>query len=68
MRGTDKYNLSLSIKRAEATKVFLVKTGIQASRIITNGYGESKPLIDCLTKECSEEEHGINRRSEFIIK
>ncbi len=68
MRGTDKYNLSLSIKRAEATKVFLVKTGIQASRIITNGYGESKPLIDCLTKECTEEEHAINRRSEFIIK
>lgn len=68
MRGTDKYNLSLSIKRAEATKVFLVKTGIAANRIMTNGYGESKPLIDCLTKECTEDEHGINRRSEFIIK
>ncbi len=68
MRGTDTYNLQLSNKRAESTKIYLVNKGIPASRIIAKGFGESKPLIDCITKECSEEEHGINRRSDFVIK
>lgn len=68
IRGTDKYNLSLSTKRAESTKMYLIKTGISSNRIISKGFGESKPLLDCVTKECTEEEHSINRRSEFIIK
>lgn len=68
MRGKDTYNLSLSNKRADSTKKYMVEKGIQSNRISCKGYGESKPLIDCLSKECSEEEHGINRRSDFIIK
>lgn len=68
IRGTDKYNLSLSTKRAESTKMYLINSGIASNRIIAKGFGESKPLIDCVSKECTEEEHSINRRSEFIIK
>ena len=68
-RGSDNYNLKLSEKRAVATKDYLVKIkNIDPSRISCKGYGEIKPLIDCLTKECSEEEYFINRRSEFKIK
>lgn len=68
MRGKDSYNLTLSNKRAESTKKYMLEKGIEPGRIICKGFGETRPLIDCITKECSEEEHGINRRSEFIIK
>lgn len=68
MRGNDDYNLILSNKRAESTKKYMVSKGLESLRISCKGYGESKPLLDCYSKECSEEEHGINRRSDFIIK
>ena len=68
MRGKDSYNLILSNKRAESTKKYMLQRGIEPGRIICKGFGKTRPLIDCITKECSEEEHGINRRSEFIIK
>ena len=67
IRGTDEYNLNLSNKRAESTKNYMVKQGIAAERIKATGYGESVPIIDCVKKECNENEHSINRRSEFVI-
>ena len=68
-RGSDSYNLKLSEKRAASTKDYLVKVkNIDPTRISCKGFGETKPLIDCLNKECSEEEYFINRRSEFKIK
>ena len=68
MRGKDSYNLLLSNKRAESSKKYMLEKGVEPGRIICKGFGETRPLIDCISKECSEEEHGINRRSEFIIK
>lgn len=68
-RGDLKYNAELSGKRAQSTKEYLVGSGIDANRIIAKGYGESVPIIKCKTEEsCSEEEHELNRRSEFVIK
>ena len=66
-RGTDEYNRQLSQDRATATMNYLVEKGIDASRITAKGYGESQPKVDCINKECSDEEHQINRRSEFVI-
>jgi len=43
-RGSEKYNLWLSRKRAYAAKNYLVKHGISANRIITKGFGESNPI------------------------
>lgn len=68
MRGKDSYNLTLSIKRAESTKKYILEKGIEFGRIICKGFGETRPLIDCINKECSENELELNRRSEFIIK
>lgn len=43
--GPDSYNMSLSKRRAESVKKYLVeKFNIKASRISTVGYGESKPV------------------------
>ena len=68
-RGDLKYNAELSGKRAQSTKEYLVESGIDANRIIAKGYGESVPIIKCKTEEsCSEEQHELNRRSEFVIK
>ena len=68
-RGDLKYNAELSEKRAKSTKEYLVESGIDAKRIIAKGYGESVPIIKCKTDEsCTEEQHELNRRSEFVIK
>jgi len=67
IRGTDAYNMALSHRRAASTMKYLISQGIAANRMISKGYGETQPLIDCLTKDCTDEEHEINRRIEFVI-
>ncbi|MCT4697648.1 OmpA family protein [Tenacibaculum haliotis] len=68
-RNTDSYNLNLSDRRAKSTKEYLIKSGIESSRIDSaKGYGESQLLNKCLNGvKCSSAEHQLNRRSEFII-
>ncbi|SEK35285.1 Outer membrane protein OmpA [Aquimarina amphilecti] len=67
-RGTDSYNQVLSEKRAESTRNYLALIGyVNARRMQFEGFGESAPLIDCNTKTCTEDDHQINRRSEFEI-
>lgn len=64
-RGSDKYNEKLSQNRAEAAVQYIIEKGIIASRIAAKGYGETRPRKNC--KECSEEEHQFNRRTEVKI-
>ncbi len=65
-RGSDKYNLALSDRRAKATVQYVISKGIPASRISGKGMGELEPKVDC-GKDCTEEQHALNRRSEFLI-
>ncbi|MEM6515815.1 MAG: OmpA family protein [Bacteroidota bacterium] len=65
-RATPETNLILSQKRAESTLEYLVSNGIARTRLKSKGYGESKPLINC-GSNCTESEHAINRRVEFVI-
>ena len=64
-RGSDKYNLNLSDRRAKSTVQYLVSKGIAKDRISGQGFGESEPKVAC--DNCTEEEHAQNRRSEFLI-
>jgi len=67
-RASVSYNLELSEKRALATLNWLVEKGISAKRIIGKGLGESEPVNHCVDGvKCSDEEHQMNRRSEFIV-
>lgn len=69
IRGNEAYNKDLSQKRATSTKAYFVSKGIEAFRVTDIGYGESQPIQFCKTEDaCNEEEHEINRRSEFVIK
>ncbi|OYU82160.1 MAG: flagellar motor protein MotB [Flavobacterium sp. BFFFF1] len=69
VRGNNAYNLNLSSKRAASTRDYFLKMGIPASRIYSKGYGETMPIIQCVPDHsCSEEQHELNRRSEFVIK
>ena len=67
IRGNDAYNLKLSNKRAKSAVKYLIKNGIDKSRLTSKGFGETKPLIDCKTNSCTDEEHQSNRRIEFVI-
>jgi len=67
IRGSAPYNLGLSKRRAASTMKYLISKGVKSGRLISEGYGESQTIIDCVTKECSDEEHEINRRIEFVI-
>ncbi len=67
-RGTSSYNLRLSKMRAESVKSYLVSKGISPSRLEAKGYGDTMILNECKRGvECTEEEHKINRRTEFKI-
>ena len=67
-RGNDAYNMKLSEKRANAVVDFLVQLGISKERLRPEGFGESKLLNNCKNGiECTEEEHQLNRRTEFKI-
>ncbi|MDF2447705.1 MAG: hypothetical protein K0R26_209 [Bacteroidota bacterium] len=71
-RGAAAANLKLSGARAKASAAYIVKNGIEKTRISGKGYGESKLLNSCACEgkvkpTCSEEEHAKNRRTEFII-
>lgn len=61
--GTDEANQILSEGRANAVKADLVKRGIDAERITTEGKGEKEPVADNDTEEGRQ----LNRRVEFTI-
>ena len=68
-RGAKVYNKYLSEKRAISTKNYIISKGIDPSRIQSAiGYGEERLLNGCDGSiRCSEANHLLNRRSEFII-
>ena len=61
--GTSKNNLKASRFRAQGAAKFLVKSGIAASRLKVNAYGEDKPVASNKTKAGM----ALNRRIEIRI-
>ncbi len=67
-RGSDAFNLSLSDRRAKASANYIISKGISSDRIYGKGYGELKLVNGCADNvKCSEAEHQLNRRTEFIV-
>lgn len=63
-RQTDAYNLRLSDRRARSAVDYIISQGIAGDRLVAKGYGESQLLI---ANAKTEEEHQVNRRTEFKI-
>jgi outer membrane protein OmpA-like peptidoglycan-associated protein len=61
--GSDEYNNKLSLGRAKSVYDYLIKKGIEGSRLSFKGYGKNAPIADNDT----EEGRAINRRTEFKI-
>ncbi|MDQ6469844.1 OmpA family protein [Flavobacterium sp. LHD-80] len=68
-RANDQYNLELSDRRAKATRDYIISQGIAPERIESAmGYGETQLVNNCSNGvPCTEAQHQMNRRSEFII-
>ncbi|OUL60526.1 OmpA family protein, partial [Flavobacterium sp. AJR] len=67
-RATHKYNEALSDRRAKSTIKWLIQNGVAPNRLTGKGYGETQLVNGCSDGvKCTEAEHQMNRRSEFII-
>lgn len=67
-RQTHAYNERLSARRAASTMEWLVSKGISKERLTAKGYGETQLINKCSDGvPCTENEHQLNRRSQFII-
>jgi outer membrane protein OmpA-like peptidoglycan-associated protein len=71
-RNSKAANLKLSERRAASSVDYIKKRIVNPGRISGKGYGESKLLNKCACEgpkpsPCTEEEHAMNRRTEFII-
>ena len=60
--GDETHNLSLSRQRAKTVKTELEKSGIEANRLVSEGFGQNNPIAD----NNSEEGKAQNRRVELV--
>ncbi len=63
-QGTDVSNQTLSENRAAAVKDYLTSQGVAASRMVSTGYGETKPVADNATAAGRAK----NRRTEMTVR
>ncbi|MBN94852.1 MAG: hypothetical protein CL928_12430 [Deltaproteobacteria bacterium] len=61
--GDDDYNMELSQRRAEAVRTYMISRGVDASRLIAKGYGETVPAAT----NRNEAGRSANRRVEFQL-
>lgn len=67
-RGSDRYNQTLSQRRAQSCVDYLISKGVPKANIKARGYGETQLVNRCKNGvQCSEEEHQENRRTEVKI-
>ncbi|WP_109301152.1 OmpA family protein [Aquimarina sp. AU474] len=67
-RGSRTSNKTLSDKRAQSVVTYLISKGVNASRLVANGYGETRLKNRCADGvTCTERQHAANRRTEFRL-
>lgn len=67
-KGDDNSNKILSEKRAKNVMNYFLSKGVEKERLISKGLGETKIINRCVNLiDCSEAEHKLNRRTEFIF-
>jgi outer membrane protein OmpA-like peptidoglycan-associated protein len=67
-RADDNFNMNLSKKRAKTAVEYIRAHGVNKTRIIAIGHGETKLINNCGNGvDCTDEQHAQNRRTEFKI-
>ncbi len=68
-KGSDSYNMKLSQRRAQSVVDYLVKKGIDKTRLKAQGYGESQPVAENENPDGTDNPDGRqkNRRTEFKV-
>ena len=73
-RASYTYNIWLSAKRAESSSNYIISRNVAPERITAAGFGEYLLVNECVgepvdvpEKDCSEEKHQLNRRTEFKV-
>jgi OmpA-OmpF porin, OOP family len=68
-KGSDDYNMTLSANRARSVMEYILSKGIATKRIISQGYGETKPVAANTNADGTDNPDGrqLNRRVEFKI-
>lgn len=61
--GNDEKNMTLSSDRAKAVKEYMINSGVEANRLASKGFGETKFKV----QNISEENRALNRRTEFLV-
>jgi outer membrane protein OmpA-like peptidoglycan-associated protein len=70
-KGTDQYNQTLSDRRADSVKRWLVeKGGVSSSRMTAKGWGKTKPIAPNAKPDGSDDPEGRqkNRRVEIVVQ
>jgi OmpA-OmpF porin, OOP family len=62
-RGSEQYNVNLSLQRAQSVIDYLVDKGIDRQRLRAKGFGSTRPAV----KGSDESAWRLNRRVEFVI-
>lgn len=68
-KGSDAYNVQLSINRAKSAKNYLISRGISSSRIMIETFGEDAPIAKNKLDNGADTEEGrqFNRRVEILV-
>ncbi|HOP41679.1 MAG TPA: OmpA family protein, partial [Geobacteraceae bacterium] len=67
-RGSYKYNIKLSERRADSVRNYMVeKFGIEPDRLTTKGYGYTKPIATNKTAEGRQKNRRVDAQIECII-
>ena len=61
-KGQAAYNLRLSDRRAASVRKYLVKRGTDAKRLVSKGYGMTRPIV----ANDTDQNRALNRRVQFI--
>jgi outer membrane protein OmpA-like peptidoglycan-associated protein len=63
----DKAAMDLTVKQSNTIKNYFIKKGIAASRLKIMAKGSTQPRKPCRAEDCTEEDHKLNRRVEFVV-
>jgi outer membrane protein OmpA-like peptidoglycan-associated protein len=67
-KGSDAYNLTLSQKRTDAVKTYLMGKGIMESRLTAIGYGETRPIADNNTDAGRAKNRRVELKTSYSTK